>query len=72
MASFLKKTMHPVTRKIETAIYLDNYFGPHEYAILFKDGACFKEETIGQVRRPTRRLKREEMDKYIDMWDHKI
>ena len=35
MSSFEMNTFNPKTKKYETAWHLDDYFGPHEYGIVF-------------------------------------
>lgn len=35
MSNFVRKTKHPVTGKWEDALWADNYFRKHEYAVIF-------------------------------------
>lgn len=46
MSHFTRKTNHPETGKTEEAEWMDDYFGPHEYGVRFKDGKVFKESEI--------------------------
>lgn len=35
MSSYFKNTKHPKTGEWQTAMWLDDYFGPHRYGVLF-------------------------------------
>lgn len=41
MSSYLRKTKHPQTGKWETAAWLDDYFGRHQYGVKFLDEQVF-------------------------------
>lgn len=41
MSSFGAPTRHPETGKIESAMWLDDYFGRHRYGVSFPDGQVF-------------------------------
>jgi len=52
MSSFIRKTRNPVTGKLENAVWVDNYFGGHEYGVKFPSGKIFaadifKKEDLG-------------------------
>jgi len=41
MSNFYRDTKHPKTGVIEQALWIDGYFGAHEYGIKFLDGEVF-------------------------------
>lgn len=41
MSSYSRVTKHPRTGKYEPANWLDDYFGPHQYAVQFPDGCVY-------------------------------
>lgn len=46
MSSYYQKTKHPETGKWEKAMWLDDYFGPHRYGVIFPDGKYFDPEEV--------------------------
>lgn len=46
MSSYKRETKHPVTGKWEEAVWLDDYYGPHHYGVLFPDGKAFDPEEL--------------------------
>lgn len=38
MSSYIKTTKHPQTGKWQQAIWVDDYFGPHHYGVVFLKG----------------------------------
>lgn len=42
MSNFKKWTRHPETGAWEIADWLDDFYGPHEYAVRFSDGKTFR------------------------------
>jgi len=39
MSSYIKKVKHPITGKKQDALFLDDYYGEHQYGVGFrKDG----------------------------------
>ncbi len=38
MSNYKGKAINPKTKKIEDAIFLDDYFGGHKYGVQFMDG----------------------------------
>lgn len=48
MSSYTTKTIHPITKTVENADWLDDYFGPHRYGVRFPDGQVFKPEECEQ------------------------
>lgn len=46
MSNFQKLTRHPITGNVETANWLDDYFGKHVYGVRFEDGRVFNESEI--------------------------
>lgn len=52
MSSFQAPSKHPVTGKIEDAIWMDDYFGSHKYGVLFADGRIFRGEECGSEMTP--------------------
>lgn len=55
MSNFSKMTVHPETKKLEMADWMDDYFGRHHYGVKFADGKIFDAEVIGDsdYRPPT-------------------
>ena len=45
MSSYYEETIHPKTRKLQRAFWIDDYFGRHQYGVRF-DG----EETVYRLR----------------------
>ena len=41
MSNFKRMTIHPVTKKIEDAEWIDDHFGRHRYGVRFPDGKVF-------------------------------
>lgn len=42
MSSFIKEVKHPITGKIQKALFQDDYYGEHQYGVGFrKDGKDF-------------------------------
>lgn len=46
MSNFKKKTKHPITGKIEEATWIDDYFGPRKYGVMFNDGMVYRESLL--------------------------
>lgn len=46
MSSYIKKSQHPETGKMEDAFWMDDYYGPHQYGVKFMDGKIFREGLI--------------------------
>ena len=46
MSNYFKLTKHPKTGEWENAQWIDDFFGKHEYAVLFKDGSYWKPDKI--------------------------
>ncbi len=45
MSTFIKKTKNPKTKKIQMAVWIEDFFGPLKYAVCFrKDGRDSKLE----------------------------
>lgn len=44
MSSYRRDTIHPETGKVESAMWIDDYFGRHRYGVQFPDGKVFKPE----------------------------
>ncbi len=51
MSSYTAPAIHPRTRKIEQAEYLDDYYGRHRYGVRFSDGTVWP---IDQIDRPSK------------------
>ena len=41
MSSYTRLTKNPKTGKWEDAYWLDDFYGPHQYAVRFPDGQVF-------------------------------
>ena len=48
MSNYYEKAIHPKTGIEETAEYLDDYFGHHQYGIRFSDGQVF---TLAEIKK---------------------
>ena len=46
MSSYTKSTKHPNTGKWEDALWLDDYYGKHNYGVKFKDGLVVDPDKI--------------------------
>lgn len=46
MSNFTCRTKNPKTGTFDDAEYLDNYFGPHIYAVRFPDGTIYREDSV--------------------------
>ena len=44
MSSYEQNTINPDTGKIESAVWLDDYFGRHRYGVRFPSGKVFRGE----------------------------
>ena len=45
MSNYYQNTRHPITKKYESAEWLDDYYGPHRYGVRFKsDGKVYNPE----------------------------
>ena len=41
MSSFYEETRHPQTGAWESALWMDDFFGPRRYGVKFQDGQVF-------------------------------
>lgn len=46
MSNFVAPAVHPKTKKLEHAIFLDDYYGKHRYGIRFPDGSIYPAEKV--------------------------
>lgn len=46
MSNYTTKATNPSTGEVEEVTMLDDYFGKHEYGVLFPDGKAWKEDDI--------------------------
>ena len=46
MSNFQQKAIHPETGEIELADWLDDFYGPHKYAVRFPDGQLYPERFV--------------------------
>ena len=46
MSNYFAQAYNPKTGKLEEAEMWDDYFGPHKYAVRFKDGEIYREEEV--------------------------
>ena len=46
MSSYIGVAFNPATKKVEVAEYLDDYYGPHRYAVRFEDGTTMPEDMV--------------------------
>lgn len=82
MSSYQKQTVHPETKQIENAEWLDDYFGNHNYWVRFpSDGKVFRADDFDWLQNPETlafegRLKYGDLPITIDItdkgsrWDH--
>lgn len=65
MSSFFLLTKHPETGQMETAQWLDDYFGWHRYGVRFPDGKVFREAEIHVTKKEPRIGKRNGKDRAL-------
>lgn len=58
MSNFIKKALNPSTGRIETAEFLDDYFGSRIYGVRFKNGFVYRESEIKRRTISNRALKK--------------
>lgn len=46
MSNYLGKAINPKTGQEEECEFLDDYFGPRQYGVRFKDGEVYQEQII--------------------------
>jgi hypothetical protein len=49
MSSYREWAVHPRTKQIEKADYLDDYFGWHNYGVRFHDGSVWPIEQVPRM-----------------------
>lgn len=49
MSSYFGKAINPKTQRMETAKFLDDYYGEHQYGVRFADGETYPEEDIDTI-----------------------
>jgi len=49
MSNYYEDTVHPFTKAVEKAEWLDDYFGKHQYGVRFLDGQIFKADECAVV-----------------------
>lgn len=42
MSNYRAPAFNPVTKRVENADYIDNYFGRHDYGVRFDDGKVYR------------------------------
>lgn len=47
MSNYREMAYNPTTRRVEVAEWMDNYLGPHAYAVSFNDGGIFSADEVG-------------------------
>ncbi len=52
MSSFQANVINPKTKQVETALFIDNYFGPRIYGVRFSDGRIYKESELPLIVPP--------------------
>lgn len=52
MSNYYSSAVHPLTRKIEQALYMDNHFGRHIYGVKFEDGSIWRLEQLPKLPEP--------------------
>jgi hypothetical protein len=57
VSSYEAYAIHPLTKKIEIALWVDDYYGRHEYGVMFGDGTVYPAERCHP--RPTKKEARE-------------
>lgn len=46
MSSYYKPTVHPKTNRVEHAMWIDDYFGRHNYGVKFSDDEVYRPEEV--------------------------
>ena len=46
MSNYLAKTKNPKTGKWEMAHWFDDYYGKHEYGVMFPDGKIYRNDVF--------------------------
>jgi hypothetical protein len=46
MSSYYAPAIHPVTKQVEDAVWIDDYFGRHRYGVEFSDGRVFPADEV--------------------------
>ena len=46
MSTYYRVTKHPVTGIPEDALWMDDYYGHHEYGVKFGDGSVYRPEDV--------------------------
>lgn len=41
MSTYIAPAIHPRTKKVEDALWMDDYFGRHRYGVKFADGSVW-------------------------------
>lgn len=49
MSSYIAVAINPRTGKEEEALFIDDYFGKHEYGVKFDDGNVYSPKDIPQL-----------------------
>lgn len=46
MSNFTRLTINPRTGKAETAVWIENGYGPHRYGVQFADGGFYPADEV--------------------------
>lgn len=52
MSHYFAKAIHPVTKQVEDALFMDDYFGRHQYGIKFEDGRIYRADKVDLPPKP--------------------
>lgn len=53
MSTYTRETKNPLTGKYEVAVWMDDYFGHHNYGVKFPDGTIYNPQfTTLKTREP--------------------
>jgi hypothetical protein len=58
MSSYASRAVNPATGELEPALFIDDYFGSHQYGVRFADGKTHSRREVKEVTEP--RLTNEE------------
>ena len=51
MSNFKSKAINPITKKIEEATFLDDYYGEHKYGVKFNDGKIYPRGYVKEIHK---------------------
>jgi hypothetical protein len=66
MSNYYSKAINPETGKLEEAVFLDDYFGKHEYGVKFSNGNLYKIKDIKIPMKELENFTNEELNKKLE------